>query len=388
MLLRRVIAIAGVFVIALCVTSLSRIAACEYCGGPRQTLSEEFANADAVVLVQWKAGRAPAGMLGNTTFSVIEIARGPKDVLKKDDQIKVTQYRAGKKGDLFLLFGTQGKEIEWNNPLEVSETTYQYIAQAPSLKAPTNKRLEYFVKFLESRDQLVSNDAFGEFANAPYEDIVQIKHKLDRAKIAKWVADPETSKMRLALYGLLLGLCGNDDDARLMLAKINQPKTEFPLGLDGLISGYLVLAGEKGLDAIDQSKIKNKKAEFSETYAALQALRFVETYGNGRISKERLRQSMREMLDRPDLADLVIRDLARWEDWSVQNRLMQLYDKEEYSLPMTKRAIIGYMLRAAKTNDKTDNLPVSAVQARANLDKLRRRDPLKVQDAERSLFID
>ena len=388
MLLRRLIAIAGVFVMALCVSSSSRIAACEYCGGPRQTLSEEFTNADAVVLVQWKAGRAPAGMLGNTTFSVIEIARGPKDVWKKDDQIKITQYRAGRKGDLFLLFGTQGKEIEWNNPLEVTETTYQYIAQAPSRKLPTPKRLEYFVKFLESSDQLVSNDAFGEFANAPYEDIVQIKHKLDRAKIAKWVADPETSKMRLALYGLLLGLCGNDDDARLMLTKINQPKTEFPLGLDGLISGYLVLAGEKGLDAIDQSKIKNKKVEFSETYAALQALRFVETYGNGRISKERLRQSMREMLDRPDLADLVIRDLARWEDWSVQNRLMQLYDKEEYSLPMTKRAIIGYMLRAAKTNDKTDNLPVSAVQARANLDKLRRRDPLKVKDAERSLFID
>jgi hypothetical protein len=250
---------------------------------------------------------------------------------------------------------------------------------------PTPKRLEYFVKFLESRDQLVSNDAFGEFANAPYEDIVQIKHKLDRAKIAKWVADPETSKMRLALYGLLLGLCGNDDDARLLLTKINQPKTEFPLGLDGLISGYLVLAGEKGLDAIDQSKIKNKKAEFSETYAALQALRFMETHGNGHISMERLRQSLRELLDRPELADLVIRDLARWEDWSVQNRLMQLYDKEEYSLPMTKRAIVGYMLMAAKTDAKPDNLPASAKQARKHLDKLRQQDPKTVKEAERYL---
>ena len=382
MLLRRLITIIGVLVVSLFAASSSRIAACEYCGGTRQTLSEEFANSDAVVLVQWKAGRAPTGMLGSTTFSVIEIARGPKDVLKKDDQIKITQYRAGKKGDLFLLFGTQGKEIEWNNPLEVSETTYQYIAQAPSLKAPTNKRLEYFVKFLESSDQLISNDAFGEFANAPYEDIVKIQHKLDRVKIAKWLADPDTLPNRLALYGLLLGLCGNDDDARMMLAKINLPPAGFPLGMDGLISGYLVLAGEKGLDAIDASKLQNKNASFSEVYAAAQGVRFLWTYGNGRISQDRLRKSMRGLLDRPEIVDLVIADLARWEDWSVMDRLMKNYGKGDYSQLGVKRAIVRYMLAAAKANAQ------QAEQANANLAKLRQQDPALVKAAERSFFVD
>ena len=382
MLLRRLITIIGVLVVSLFAASSSRIAACEYCGGTRQTLSEEFANSDAVVLVQWKAGRAPTGMLGNTTFSVIEIARGPKDVLKKDDQIKITQYRAGKKGDLFLLFGTQGKEIEWNNPLEVSETTYQYIAQAPSLKAPTNKRLEYFVKFLESSDQLISNDAFGEFANAPYEDIVKIQHKLDRVKIAKWLADPDTLPNRLALYGLLLGLCGNDDDARMMLAKINLPPAGFPLGMDGLISGYLVLAGEKGLDAIDASKLQNKNASFSEVYAAAQGVRFLWTYGNGRISQDRLRRSMRGLLDRPEIVDLVVADLARWEDWSVMDRLMKNYGKGDYSQLGVKRAIVRYMLAAAKANAQ------QAEQANANLAKLRQQDPALVKAAERSFFVD
>lgn len=380
MMHRRLIAVVGVFVMALCLRSSHRISACEYCGGPRQTLSEEFANADAVVLVQWKAGRAPAGMLGNTTFSVIEIARGPKDVLKKDDQIKITQYRAGKKGDLFLLFGTQDKEIEWNNPLEVSETTYQYIAQAPSLKLPTPKRLEYFVKFLESSDQLVSNDAFGEFANAPYEDIVQIKHKLDRVKIGKWLADPDTLPNRLALYGLLLGLCGNDDDARMMLAKINQPAAGFPFGLDGLISGYLVLAGEKGLDAIDASKLQNKQVEISEIYAVMQGVRFLWSYGNGRISQDRLRQSMRGLLDRSEIVDLVIADLARWEDWSVMDRLMKSYGQGDYAQPAVKRAIVCYMLVAAKANGQP------AEQAKANLAKLRQQDPALVKSAERYLL--
>lgn len=379
MLLKRLNAIAGIFIIVLCLPSSSRIAACPYCGGPQKTLSEEVAGADVVALVQWKAGRAPTGMLGSTTFSVVEIARGPKDAVKKDEQIKITQYQAGKKGDLFLLFGTQGKEIEWNSPLEVTETTYQYLVQAPSLKAPTPKRLEYFVKFLESSDQLVSNDAFGEFANAPYEDIVLIKHKLDRVKIGKWLANPDTLPNRLALYGLLLGLCGNEEDSRMMLAKINQPAAGFPLGLDGLISGYLVLAGDKGLDAIDKSKLQNKKAEFSEIYAAAQALRFMWTYGDGRISQDRLRQSMRGLLDNPDLADLVIADLARWEDWSVMDRLMKAYGKGDYSQPAVKRAIVRYTIVASKADGK------QAEQAKANLAKLRQQDPEMVRSAERYL---
>lgn len=386
--LRRLIVMTSLFVVALFLAASSPVAACPYCPGPQKTLSEEFADADAVVLVQWKAGRASAGMLGHTTFSVVEVARGPKVALQKDDQIKIPQYRTGRKGDLFLLFGKQGRETEWDNPLEVAETTYQYIVQAPSLKTPTPKRLEYFVKFLESSDQLVSNDAYGEFANAPYEDIVQIKHKLDRAKLAKWVADPETLSMRLALYSLLLGLCGNDDDARMMLAKINQPPAGYPLGHDGLISGYLVLAGEKGLDEIDRSKIKNKQAAFSETYAASQALRFMWTYGNGRIDQERLRQSMRELLDRPELTDLVIADLARWEDWSVQDRLMKLYGQKEDSQPIVKRAIVRYMLIAAKSDTKLAERPASAVQAQANLVKLRRQDPELVKSAERFFIVD
>ncbi len=378
-MLRRLVAIAGLLFAALFVTASNPVVACPYCGGPQKTLSEEFADADVVALVQWKAGRAPTGMLGSTTFSVVEIARGPKEAVKKDEQIKITQYQAGKKGDLFLLFGMQGKEIEWEKPLEVTETTYQYLVQAPSLKAPTPKRLEYFVKFLESADQLVSNDAYGEFANAPYEDIVKIKHKLDRVKVGKWLTNPDTLPNRLALYALLLGLCGNEEDSRMMLAKINQPAAGFPLGLDGLISGYLVLAGEKGLDAIDKSKLQNKQAVFSEIYAAAQALRFMWTYGDGRISQDRLRQSMRGLLDNPDLADLVIADLARWEDWSVLDRLMKAYGKGDYSQPAVKRAVVRYMIVASKANGK------SSEQAKANLAKLRQQDPEMVRSAERYL---
>ncbi len=392
--------------IALAVTLLaSQIAlACPFCSAPSLTLSEQLTQADAAVLVKWVDGKTPTEKsAGSTTYSIVEVSRGSKETLKKDDTLTVPRYRAGKKGDLFLLFGTKDKEIDWSSPLEVTEVTYQYIVQAPSPESPTTKRLEYFLKFLEYSDQLVSNDAYGEFANAPYEDIVKIKDKMDRAKIAKWITNKETSPTRMGLYGLLLGLCGNDDDAKLMEKKIEEQTQDFRLGIDGLISGYLLLTGEKGMETIDNSKLRDKKAPFSETYAAMQALRFMWTYGNGRVSKERLRQSMRELLDRPELADLVVADLARWEDWSVQNRLMQLYGQGEYSIPSIKRAIVRYLLTAAKvqppkvdetkkddptaTKSKPDELPASALQARANLEKLRETDPKTVKEAERFFFL-
>ncbi len=392
--------------IALTLTLLaSQVAlACPFCSAPSLTLSEQLTQADAAVLVKWVDGKMPTEKsAGTTTYSIVQVSRGSKETLKENDKLTVPRYRAGKKDDLFLLFGTKDKEIDWSSPLEVTEVTYQYIVQAPSPESPTTKRLEYFLKFLEFSDQLVSNDAYGEFANAPYEDIVKVKDKMDRAKIAKWVVSKETSPTRMGLYGLLLGLCGNDEDAKTMEKKIEEPAQDFRLGIDGLISGYLLLTGEKGMETIDKSKLRDKKAPFSETYAAMQALRFMWTYGNGRVSKERLRQSMRELLDRPELADLVVADLARWEDWSVQDRLMKLYGAEDYAIPSIKRAIVRYLLTAAKvqppkveenkkddptaTKSKPDGLPASALQARANLEKLKEIDPKTVKEAERFFFL-
>jgi hypothetical protein len=47
---------------------------------------------------------------------------------------------------------------------------------------------------------------------------------------------------------------------------------------------------------------------------AVQALELVWCSNNGRIDPERLRQSMRRLLERPGFTDLVIADLALWKD--------------------------------------------------------------------------
>jgi hypothetical protein len=149
----------------------------------------------------------------------------------------------------------------------------------------------------------------------------------------------------------------------------------------GLAFGLvLLLTGQKGLKVLNETKLTNPQATFSEVYAAMQALRFMWTYGNGRISPDLLRESMRTLIDSPDLADLAIADLARWEDWSLQDRLMQQFGNAESRV---KRAVVRYFLVAAKTKENSAELPGSAKLARANLEQLRQQEPELVQETER-----
>jgi hypothetical protein len=402
------LAITTLSVVGLLLGSSSAALSCPFCSAPSLTKSEEVAQSDAVVLVQWVEGKKTKGQEpGNTTYEITQVVKGPGASLKKGKRVTLTRYRTAKKGDLFLLMGTQTAGIEWGSPLEVTETSFNYIAQSPSPEDSSQKRLAYFLKFLEFSDQLVSNDAYAEFANAPYKDITTLADVMPRNKIRKWITNPDTPATRLGLYGLMLGLCGKPEDAELMEEKITKPTDDFRLGIDGIMFGYLLLTGAEGLDLIDLFKLEsayvlnenrkpvldkdgNKKPlPFSETYSAMQALRSMWTYGEGRIDKERLRQSMRILLDRPELADLVIANLARWEDWSIQDKLMDLYGVKEYNIPSIKRAIVRYMLVSSKDSQVAENIkpPAHVVKGRKHMATLRKQDPKTVREAERFFFL-
>jgi hypothetical protein len=132
----------------------------------------------------------------------------------------------------------------------------------------------------------------------------------------------------------------------------------------------------------------------------MQALRFMWQYGDGRVSADRLKQSMRLLLVRPELTDLVIADLARMKDWTVQSLLMDLYGKEEYDIPSIKRAIVRFMMASTKDVPTTAatsgpegsksppaDLPAHAVKGAKYLAELEEKDPKTVADAKRFYFV-
>jgi hypothetical protein len=372
------------------------LAACPFCPSTAPTLSEELARADIVALGKWMSTVKPAGELaGRTTFEVLQAVKSPGDTLKAGGEVAVPRHVAGREGDLFLLTGFSADNlsgVEWETPRAVTETAFQYVVRAPSREAPAEKRLAYFLKYLEYPDPFIANDAYGEFARAPYADVAAIREKLSAERIREWLASPDLVEIRRGLYGLMLGLCGDTDDARFLERIIVQNGDEFRPGIDGMIGGYLLLTGETGLDVIDRAKLQDPKAPAGELFAAMAALRFFWAYGDGRISQDRLRQSMRLLLDRREVLDLVIADLARWEDWSVQDRLLEIYTAEDFEDTAyhrtVKQAILRYFLACTRDESPSGESPPHVATARKHLETLRTRDPELVRQAERFLGIE
>lgn len=367
--------------------------ACPICGQPTVALSERLARSDTALLVQWVSARMGGDDLPEaTTFEVVEIPRDSAGTFRKGDRLELERFHAGKSGNLVLLMGRRLEDgaIKWEEegPLDVTETSFQYIAQAPPPEVPTARRLEYFVRFLEYPDVTIGNDAFAEFVNAPSADIVAVASRLPREKLRRWLLDENLSAGRQAAFGLMLGLCGKNEDIGLLEQRIFDRSGERRFGIEGLIVGYLLLTGDSGLDEIDQRTLRHADADPGEIYPVQTALRYLWSYGNGRIANDRLKASMRLLLDVPQFAELALIDLARWKDWTLFPRLKQMYDDSRYADVRIHKAIAGFLIAATKDlPPDAKQPPAHVVEATRSLALLREANPRLVKDVELNFYI-
>lgn len=209
---------------------------------------------------------------------------------------------------------------------------------------------------------MLARDAYDEFAKTPYADLKSLKSQLDHAKLLEWIQNASLPPDRRRMYLVMLGICGDPNDAELLERLLRSDDENQRGGLDSMIACYLTLRGAEGLPLVDELFLSNKKSQYADTYAAIMALRFHGTDG-GVIEKERVLQSMRLILDRPELADLVIPDLARWEDWTQIDKLSELFRSADEKSSWVRVPVINY-LRAC---------PLPA--AEASLNELKEIDP-------------
>ena len=247
--------------------------------------------------------------------------------------------------------------------------------------------------YLESECEIVASDALDEVVSKEYEALSAVRERLPRKLILQRIANPNAFPSQLGNYGVLAGLCGTTEDAALLEARIVILDAEYRDGIDGVMAGYLMIRGASGLTVLEDAKLrvltamttegKEIRLPFNETYALIPALRFIWEYAPDRISKERLRKSMRLLLDRPELADLAILQLVRWKDWSLHDRLMLIYDDDRVVANATRRAIVLYLLLSSKEKGDVDSdgktvRPAHAIKAEGLLKTLEERDPKTV----------
>jgi len=358
------------------------------------TLGEQLADSDSAFLVKLVSTRKTNlknGKSARTTLSILQIEFDIEKKYKKGEKLVLAKVVTGKVGDLFFLSGTRKKEtdpVAWSKLQAISRSAYNYVTQAPPIDAPNAERLPYYLNFLENPDSTIAFDAYAEFTKAPYQDVAALRKILPRKKLRKWLTNTKTIPARIGLYGLMLGICGTKEDIGFMENQITVLRTNFNVGVDGVISGYLLLVGEKGLDLIDKEKLTNKKTSAAQAYSTMQALRIVWSYGKDRIPRNRLKKSMRLLLDRKDIAEFAIGDLSRWQDWSVQNRLMQMFRSKDFGTKGIRTAIVRYMIASTKDiPEGTEPTSLKYVQSgKKFLAELKKLDPTTYRRAIRFGF--
>ncbi|HVU88428.1 MAG TPA: hypothetical protein VHD36_13995 [Pirellulales bacterium] len=302
--------------------------ACPFCSAVSMTLGEELKASDAAViatLVARPAAADPAvgGTPEKSKFKITKVLKGEK-LLENKPTIDMLFFGTQEPGATFLIFGVDPKEPAWGTPNELSAEGLKYIEKVAQLAETPAERLAFFQEYFENPDQLLSGDAFNEFAKAPYSDVVQLKDKMHRDKLIEWIKDDKVPPSRRRLYLTMLGMCGTQDDVPMIEAMIKTDDRQVRTALDAMIGCYLNLRGADGLPLIEEQFLKNDKSEYVDTYSAIVALRVLGQETNV-IPKEKLVSSLRHMLDRPQLADLVIPDLARWQDWGSMDKLVDLF---------------------------------------------------------------
>jgi hypothetical protein len=402
--------------IAIVLSGSTNARACPFCDVAAQTLSEETSSADAVVIARQIEEAKPVSEEGDPNsgtakFEIVDVLRG-KETLGDTKHIDVVYFGEFNREQTFMVVGLGTEKPDWTTPLPLSKAAEEYIRKLASVPPSGSERLEYFQEFLEHEDPLLAQDAYDEFARAPYEDVLALGPKMHHEKLVNWITDLEISPSRRRLYLTMLGACGSEKDLPMLesmivsnfdfmepqltqvinralaaggpaglpiwLDIIEQQERQKKLGLDALVACYLTLRGGEGLDLIDERFLKDTKTDYTHVYSTIMALRFHGDQDTGAVPKERLLESMRLLLNNPDFEDQVILDLSRWEDWSVLDRLVEMFKKSE-AKAYVRQPVVTYLTVAG---DQPGDVGARAKAALAELEAF---DPDTVKQA-RSLM--
>jgi hypothetical protein len=347
---RKLATIVIVVLSCLLASPLTTARGCPFCAAVTQTFNEEIASMDAVVfarLVKLPPRLKPGERARNAqevpraSFEVSQVIKGAQH-LKNTTLIETIYFGEGKIGSIFLVMAVDPPKLMWSTPLQLSERSQSYIQRMVKLPRNPKERLGFFQDYLEDKDEMLAADAYDEFANAPYDVVKSLKPQLDHGKITDWIRDPNIPASRRRLYLTLLGICGSQDDLPMLETMMKSKDRRMRAGLDALVACYLTLKGPEGMVLVENLFIKNKRSEYADTYAAIMALRFHGTETDI-IPRERILKAMRYMLERPQLADLVIPDLARWEDWTQVDRLVKLFKDADEKTSWVRVPVINYL---------------------------------------------
>lgn len=310
-----------------------------------KTFSDAVAEADYVIDGQIVPG--PPGSTGSSAeIRPLRVVKAPAE-LPLGKSIALTRYvsSAETRSNRRIIFGQrdEGGIDPYRNMLVTDDIVSQYLSEAvPAAATSPKERYAFFFSYLEHPNADVAEDAYKEFAKAPYADVKVAARSYDPAKLRRWLSDPALPGYRIGLYGLLLGLCGRPEDASYLETLMAAEDDRLLFGIDGIFAGYCLLNPKEGMDKVLDA-IGDPAAPFKRRYAAIATVRFLLT-DFGKADRDEIVRRLIETLVVVDTADLIIDDLRRHAGKESAEAVFALADKPDYQGSVIQRSLLRFAL--------------------------------------------
>jgi hypothetical protein len=317
-------------------------------GETKSTLAKAIGDVDVAVIARLVArpasGRTTASQGGPpiATFEIVEVLKGAK-LIAAGKQIKVAYFHDDPIGTECLIGGVKPPAIEWTGGLVLSPRSHKYLVDLMKLPADEPQRLIYFMDYLGDKEELLDSDSRDEFRLASTSALKAIREKMPHDELVTLVQNRDAPPSYRRVYLRMLGICGTARDVPMIERLLGENEPRFKTSLDGLVVCYLWLRGEDGLPFVEKLFLE-KNSDLNNMQSIVVALRALGNEEKGPIPVDRIARSMRRVLDHPRVADQVIVDLARWQDWSVVDRVAELFNSTDKDVtPWVRMPAITYL---------------------------------------------
>jgi hypothetical protein len=320
----------------------------------------------------------PDDWAAGTADLLLESVLKKDPILGGDKVLTLHRFIAEKKKYVIFFDVVQGKIDPYRGiPVEAGSDLVQYLKGAMRMqdKDPL-ARLRFFFDYLENKDPEIANDAYKEFVSADYKILSGLAKGLPPDTIARWLQDPKTPAWRHDLYAAMLGHCGKEKHAGVLLQMIEDSRKRSDNAIHGILTGYTMLKPKEGWARIRRILL-DPSEDFRSRYAALRAIRFFWDSRHELVARNDLIAGLSLLLDQGDMADLAIEELRQHKCWELSVRVIGLYGKKSHDVPVVRRALLLYAL----------SCPPSP-EAAALVKELRAKNPDIVRDAEELLKIE
>ena len=332
----------------------STLWACPFCSAVEgDTLLSEVDRAKSVVLgtlVRQPSKSAHGERRRQAGFAIVNVARAEAD-LDPSAVIEARLTISAPVGSRHLLLNMPPGLETWQRR-DISPQRWEFVTAAARLPAMRSNmslrdrahRLAFCLPYLASDSDALARSAYAEFAAAPYQAVKALAPYLDNEQLKLWIADDERSSRERSLMFTLLGVCGSELDVAFVTDAFedgleHKKATE----LASIIAAWLNIAGSEGLDEIDRRLLMPLDVPATRRRAAVEALRFHANVDGSVIERSRLLASARLLLAHPRAADLIICDLAEWEDWKSLETILGLWSEHGAECAWLNQPILNYL---------------------------------------------